>query len=239
VPHLRDRGARRRGRVLAAGDAVNAPNDLTAKEQRGVRATLNVLRLRIRSWKPLGKTLRYEPDTLSKVASGGSAVTPTLALRLARHLGVTMEEVLAGECRHRRAWVPDPPASPGARDPPGGARTVLRLRPPTLGFAHTRPRSSTRTHPLGPVLDARVPGFAPAVQGKLAALGAVGAPGLPCEPLAESHCRVVPGSPVIRWKWSPAWPVATRGEWLPPGRAPLAATDPTTSQTRKRHRLDL
>lgn len=39
-------------------------------------------------------------DVESKVASGGSAVTPTLALRLARHLGVTMEAVLAGE------WIP-------------------------------------------------------------------------------------------------------------------------------------
>lgn len=79
---------------------MNAPNDLTAKEQRAVRATLHVLRLRVRSWKPLANTLRYEPDTLSKVAAGGAAVTPTLALRLARHLGVTMEAVLAGE------WLP-------------------------------------------------------------------------------------------------------------------------------------
>lgn len=79
---------------------MNAPNDLTAKEQRAVRATLHVLRLRVRSWKPLGKTLRYEANTLSKIASGGSAVTATLALRLARHLGVTMEAVLAGE------WLP-------------------------------------------------------------------------------------------------------------------------------------
>lgn len=45
------------------------------------------------------------------------------------------------------------------------------------------------------MLDAKVPGFARAVQVKLAALGAVGAPGLPCEPLAESRCRVVPGCP--------------------------------------------
>ena len=32
-------------------------------------------------------------------------------------------------------------------------------------------------------------------------------------PLAESTCRVVPGSPVIRWKWSPAWPVATQNDY--------------------------
>ncbi len=116
----------------------------------------------------------------------------------------TLATVAAGErgYQNRRAHR-------GPRCPPGGTRTVLRLRPPTLDLAHTRPRSSTRTHPLGPVLDTRVPGFARAVQGGLATRGAVGAPGLHCEPLAESICRVVPGSPVIRWKWSPAWPVAT------------------------------
>ena len=54
-------------------------------------------------------------------------------------------------CRRRRARVPVPPASPGTRDPPGGARTVLRLRPLTLDVAPACPRSSTRTHPLGPV----------------------------------------------------------------------------------------
>jgi hypothetical protein len=126
-------------------------------------------------------------------------------------------------CRRRRAWVPDPPASPVPRDPPGGARTVLRLRPATLDLAPTRPRSSTRTHPLGPVLDARVPGFARALQGKLAARGAVGAPGLHCEPLAESLCRVVPGPPVIRWNWSPAWPVATHSGFI--GATAIASSD--------------
>jgi len=65
-------------------------------------------------------------------------------------------------------------------------------------------------HPLGLVLDGRVPGFARAVQGKLAARGAAGAPGLHCEPLAEGTCGVVPGSPVVRWKWSPPRPVATQ-----------------------------
>lgn len=43
-------------------------------------------RLRVGSLKPLGEILRYEPDSLSKIAAGGSAVTPTLALQLARHV---------------------------------------------------------------------------------------------------------------------------------------------------------
>jgi hypothetical protein len=80
---------------------VNAPNDLTAREQRAIRATLHVLRLRIGgTWKPLAKVLRYQADSLSKVAAGGTAVTPTLALRLARHVGVSMDALLAGE------WLP-------------------------------------------------------------------------------------------------------------------------------------
>ena len=33
----------------------------------------------------------------------------------------------ARRCRHRSARVPDPPASPVTRDPPGGSGTVLRL----------------------------------------------------------------------------------------------------------------
>jgi hypothetical protein len=76
---------------------VNAPNDLTAKEQRAVRATLHVLRLRVGSWQPLGKALRYQPDSVSKVAAGGAAVTATLALRVARHLGISMEALLDGK----------------------------------------------------------------------------------------------------------------------------------------------
>jgi hypothetical protein len=77
---------------------MNAQNDLTAKEQRAVRVMLHVLRLRVGAWKPLGKVLRYEADSLRKIATGGCAVTPTLALRLARHVGVSMDALLAGEC---------------------------------------------------------------------------------------------------------------------------------------------
>jgi hypothetical protein len=46
-------------------------------------------------------------------------------------------------CRHRRSRVPDPPGSPVTRDPPGGARTVLRLGGAALRRARVRPRSAT------------------------------------------------------------------------------------------------
>jgi hypothetical protein len=39
------------------------------------------LRLRVGAWGPLAKALRYEWDSPQKVATGGRAVTPALALR--------------------------------------------------------------------------------------------------------------------------------------------------------------
>lgn len=54
-------------------------NDLTAKEQRAVRTALRFLQLRVGAWGPLAKALRYEWDSLQKVATGKRAVTPALA----------------------------------------------------------------------------------------------------------------------------------------------------------------
>ncbi len=59
-------------------------NDLTDKEQRAVRTALRFLRLRVGAWGPLAKELRYEWDSIQKVATGKRAVTPALALRVAR-----------------------------------------------------------------------------------------------------------------------------------------------------------
>lgn len=49
------------------------------------------------AWGPLAKALRYEWDSIQKVATGRSAVTPALALRVARLASVTMDELLAGQ----------------------------------------------------------------------------------------------------------------------------------------------
>ena len=72
-------------------------NDLTTKEQRAVRTALRFLRLRVGAWKPLVKALRYEYDSIQKVAAGKKAVTPALALRVARFAGVAMDDLLAGQ----------------------------------------------------------------------------------------------------------------------------------------------
>ena len=71
-------------------------NDLTDKEQRAVRTALRFLRLRVGAWAPLAKALRYEYDSVQKVAAGKKAVTPALALRVARlaGVGVGMDELL-------------------------------------------------------------------------------------------------------------------------------------------------
>jgi hypothetical protein len=72
-------------------------NDLTEKEQRAVRTALRFLRLRVGAWEPLAKVLRYKWDSVQKVATGKRAVTPTMALRVARFVDVSLEELLAGE----------------------------------------------------------------------------------------------------------------------------------------------
>jgi hypothetical protein len=54
-------------------------------------------RRRASSWGPLAKALRYEWDSSQKVATGKRAVTPALALRVARFVGIAMDELLAGQ----------------------------------------------------------------------------------------------------------------------------------------------
>jgi hypothetical protein len=52
------------GRAARAGAAMS---DLTRKEQKAVRTAL---RLRVGAWGPLAKALRYEWDSIQKVATG-------------------------------------------------------------------------------------------------------------------------------------------------------------------------
>ena len=72
-------------------------DDLTEKEQRHVRTALRFLRLRVGTWAPLAKALRYELDTIQRVATSKRPVTPVLALRVARFAGVGIDELLAGQ----------------------------------------------------------------------------------------------------------------------------------------------
>ena len=66
-------------------------SDLTAEEQKNVRAALRFLRARCGGWRPVAKALRYSRATLQR-ASG-----PVLAFRIARIAGVSVDDVLSGK----------------------------------------------------------------------------------------------------------------------------------------------
>jgi hypothetical protein len=83
-------------------------SDLTAEEQKNVRAALRFLWARCGGWKPLGKALRASPLALSK---RGLPISAGLAVRVARFASVGVDDVLDGRyppagtcphCGHRR-----------------------------------------------------------------------------------------------------------------------------------------
>lgn len=70
-------------------------SDLTAQEQTHVRTALRFLRFRCGGWAPLVKALHFKDATLANVARG-RAVSASLAFRVARLGGVTVDDLLAG-----------------------------------------------------------------------------------------------------------------------------------------------
>lgn len=79
-------------------------SDLTSKEQRSVRTTLLFLRVRSGGvWEPVAKALNAKTNTISKVVAGSREVDASLAIRVARLLGVGVDDLLAG--RHMSARV--------------------------------------------------------------------------------------------------------------------------------------
>jgi hypothetical protein len=82
------------GRAHSSGADAHAGQEravsgLTTKEQRAVRTALRFLRLRVGAWAPLAKAPRYQWDSIQKVVTGRRAVTPALALRVARFVVVS------------------------------------------------------------------------------------------------------------------------------------------------------
>jgi hypothetical protein len=71
------------------------PIDLTPVEQTNVRTALRFLRNRCGGWAPLGKALHIGESTLAHIVKGRTA-SPTLAFRVARLGGVTVDDVLTG-----------------------------------------------------------------------------------------------------------------------------------------------
>lgn len=74
-------------------------SDLTKEEQVCVRTALRFLHIRFGGWIPLGKALRLPRKSVSAMA-GGRTVSARLAFRLARLVGVGIDELLLGAFPH-------------------------------------------------------------------------------------------------------------------------------------------
>ena len=70
--------------------------DLTETEQAHVRTALLYLRLKVGTWAPLAKALHMEPESIGKIVTGKRNVTASLALRVARMVEVTFDDLVAG-----------------------------------------------------------------------------------------------------------------------------------------------
>jgi len=90
--------------------------DLDEKEQQHVRTALRHLRRTLGGWAVVAKGLRYQYDSVEKVNRGGRAVTAAMAFRVARLLGVSVDDLIAGRflpgacprCGHLPDFADDP-----------------------------------------------------------------------------------------------------------------------------------
>lgn len=71
-------------------------SDLTAEEQKHVRKALRFLRARCGNHVAVAKALRFGQSTLTN-ALGGYTVSASLAVRVARLAGVSIDDLLAGK----------------------------------------------------------------------------------------------------------------------------------------------
>lgn len=111
--------------------AGSARSDLTPSEQAHVRAALRFLRARCGGWLPVSKLLRGDEVTIRR-AAGGSVVSASLAVRIARLAKVGIDDLLAGKyppagtcphCGHMRSTEDPAPLLGGASTAEGGAAT--------------------------------------------------------------------------------------------------------------------
>lgn len=70
-------------------------SDLDQKEQNHVRTALRYLRRQL-GWTVVAKALHYEYDSVEKVSRGGREVTPTMSFRVAKFLGIPVDDLISG-----------------------------------------------------------------------------------------------------------------------------------------------
>lgn len=71
-------------------------SDLDQKEQTHVRAALRFLNRQLGTWAAVAESIRSTPGTLKKVMGGRDSISASMALRVARLLGVMMDDLLVG-----------------------------------------------------------------------------------------------------------------------------------------------
>jgi hypothetical protein len=90
-------------------------SDLDETEQKHVRTALRFLRTRLGTWACVAEALRMSPRTLEKVTGNTGRVTASIALRVARLAGTTVDDLISGNylpgacprCGHIRDFVDD------------------------------------------------------------------------------------------------------------------------------------
>lgn len=71
--------------------------DLTADEQKNIRAALAHLRKRVGGWEALGRVLHYDGASLIHVVACRKNASPTMAFRIARLVKVGIDDLLTGK----------------------------------------------------------------------------------------------------------------------------------------------
>ena len=71
--------------------------DLTADEQERVRVALRAMRYRAKRWSIVAKALGFTRKGIMNVACGIKVVSPKTAFRVAKFVGVSFHELLAGK----------------------------------------------------------------------------------------------------------------------------------------------
>jgi len=110
-------------------------NDLDEKEQTHVRTALRYLRGRMNGWKAVAAALRFSDGGLKAVLSGTSAVSASMALRVARLLNASIDDLLAGRflpgacprCGHVPDFTDEPTIAESAPRAPAGGAPALTL----------------------------------------------------------------------------------------------------------------
>lgn len=88
-------------------------SDLSAEEQQRVRVAIRHLHARIGDWMLVAKALRFAKSTVTDMTYGRTPVSASMAFRVARFLGASIDDLLAGRftapsmCPYCKQSMPD------------------------------------------------------------------------------------------------------------------------------------